>query len=484
MSNNVDRIAVVRRDNFYAFMRFVFDKLHPDGEFKPCDFIGAMCFALERIAKGEATRLAINVPPRHLKSITAAVALPAFILGRDPARKVIVASYGADLAAHHARDFRVVTESAEYRHLFPAYQVDRRRDTASEIETSLRGGYKVVSTGGAVTGFGADFIVIDDLMKAADANSEVHRARVNAYYDETLYTRLNNKERGAVVAIQQRLHEDDFTAHLLSKGDFDHLNLPAIAEERQRLKTYFGGWFIREPGDVLAPERESRAALEIMRRDMGPAAFSAQYQQNPTPPGGNRIRWEWFGTYDTRLPRHAYQSIIQSWDTGMTAEPTSDWSVGMTFGFHECQWHLLDVFRRRMDYPDLRRQVIRLAQQWQPDTIIIEDAATGKPLYHELRHDKSCCTRLYLYKPTINKEARVEASTGKLEAGLVVVPAAADWLAELRAELLGFPNKKHDDQVDALTQFLVWTGTRACRGRQQRDSVTGRPIGQKLGRSR
>lgn len=483
ISVTAEQIAAVRRDNFYAFVRFAFDRLDP-GAFTPAEFIMAMCFTLELVAKGERTRQIITVPPRHLKSISAAVALPAFILGRDPSKKIIVASYGTDLAARHARDFRVVTESVEYRRLFPRFRVDARRDTALEIETTARGSYKVVSTGGAVTGFGADVIIIDDLMKASDARSDVHRERARAYYDETLFSRLNDKSRGAVVAIQQRLHEDDFVAHLLAKGDFHHLNLPAIAEERQQLATYLGCSFIREPGDVLAPARESRAALEIIRRDIGPAAFSAQYQQNPTPLGGNRIRWEWFGTYDAPLPRDAYQSVVQSWDTAMSAEPTSDWSVGMTFGFDAGQWHLLDVVRRRLDYPDLRRQVIGHAQRWQPDTIIIEDAATGKPLYHELRHDKSCGTRLYLYKPTTDKEARVEAATGKLEAGLIVVPAAAGWLADLRAELLGFPNKKYDDQVDALTQFLVWTGSRACRGRQQRDPVTNRPIGQRLARSR
>lgn len=474
----------VQQDNFYAFMRFVFDQLHPGRKFIRADFVMAMCYALEQVAKGERTRQIITVPPRHLKSVTAAVALPAFIMGRDPSMKIIVASYGNDLAARHARDFRVITESPAFRRLFPRYQVDPRRDTSLEVETSLRGSYKVVSTGGAVTGFGADFIIIDDLMKAADARSDVHRERARAYYDETLYSRLNDKRRGAVVAIQQRLHEDDFVEHLLGKGDFHHLNLPAIAEQPERLPSYCEAWFTRKPGDILAPELESRETLDVMRREMGPAAFSAQYQQNPTPPGGNRIRWEWFGTYDAPLARDAYQMVVQSWDTGMTAEPTSDWSVGMTFGFHAGHWHLLDVVRRRMDYPDLRREVIRLAQQWQPDTILIEDAATGKPLYQELRHDKSCGTRLHLAKPKTDKETRVEAATGKLESGLVLVPAAAGWLAELRAELLGFPNKKYDDQVDALTQFLIWTGTRACRGRQQRDPVTGRPIGQKLTRLR
>lgn len=482
MNNPDSQLASLQRDNFYAFMRFVFDQLHPGGEFMRSDFFMAMCYALEQVAKGERTRQIITVPPRHLKSVTAAVALPAFLLGRDPSIKIIVASYGSDLAARHARDFRLVTGSPAYRKLFPRYGVNPMRDTALEVETSLRGSYKAVSTGGAVTGFGADVIIIDDLMKAGDARSDIHRERARAYYDETLYSRLNDKRRGAVVAIQQRLHEDDFVAHLLGKGDFHHLDLPAIAEESQRLPSYFGGWFTREPGDILAPALESRETLEIMRREMGPAAFSAQYQQNPTPRGGNRIRWEWFGSYGAALPRVMYQSVVQSWDTAMTAEPTSDWSVCMTFGFHQAKWHLLDVFRRRMDYPDLKRQVVRLAQQWQPETIIIEDAATGKPLYQELRSERSCAARLRLYKPGSDKDTRVEVETGKLEAGLIMLPAAADWLAELRAELLGFPNKKYDDQVDALSQFLNWTGSRGWRGRTACDPRSGRPVGQQLAR--
>lgn len=480
MMSDAEQIEALRRDNFYTFLRFVFNLLHPGVAFKPSEFVLAMSYALEQVAKGHRTRQIITVPPRHLKSVTAAVALPAFILGRNPSRRIIVASYGSDLAAHHARDFRLVVESPVYRRLFPRFHVNPRRDTALEIETSLRGSYKAVSTAGAVTGFGADLIIIDDLMKAGDARSEVMRERTRAYYDETLYSRLNDKSSGAVVAIQQRLHEDDFVAHLLGKGDFHHLNLPAIAEEAQRLPSYCGGWFVREPGDVLAPALESRETLETMRRAMGPAAFSAQYQQNPTPPGGNRIRWDWFGRYAAALPRTMYQAVIQSWHTAMTAEPTSDWSVGMTFGFHASKWHLLDVFRRRMDYPELKRQVVRLAREWQPDTILIEDAATGKPLFQELRFERACATRLRLYQPKLDKETRVEAETGKLEAGLILLPEAAEWIAELRSELLGFPNKKYDDQIDALTQFLHWTGSRACRGRQQRDPTTGRPIGQRL----
>ena len=385
-------LEALRRDNFYVFMRLVFDLLHPGRAFKSSQFLEAMCFALEQVAMGGRTRQIITVPPRHLKSVTAAVALPAFLLGRDPSMKIVVASYGSDLAARHARDFRLVTASPAYRKLFPHYHVSAMRDTALEVETSLRGSFKAVSTGGAVTDFGADLIIIDDLMKASDARSERVREQTRAYYDGTLYSRLNDKQHGAVVAIQQRLHEDDFVAHLLSKGDFHHLNLPAIAEEAQQIPSYFGGVFRRARGDVLAPALESRETLETMRRDMGPAAFSAQYQQNPTPPGGNRIRWEWFGHYGALLPRTAYQAVIQSWDLAMTAEPISDWSVCLTFGFMGTQWHLLDVFRRRLDYPDLKRQVIRLAQQWRPETIIIEDAVTGKRLYQELRREYSCGT--------------------------------------------------------------------------------------------
>ena len=454
MTDQQNVYQALLRQNFYAFVQKVFATLHHSESFDPNWHVEAMCYRLQNIAEGGSDRLLITVPPRHLKSICTAVALPAWLLGRDPTRRVLVASYGQDLATKHARDFRTVIEADWYRDIFPRMRIDRRKNTESEIVTTAQGGRKAVSVGGSVTGFGADFIVVDDLMKAIDASSVTARQAVKEFYDQTLLSRINDQRSGAIVAIQQRLHEDDLAAHLIEKGDFVHLNLPAIAVEDADVSLYNGAVHRRRKDDLLWPEREPSEVLERIRRDMGSGPFSAQYQQNPVPPDGNRIRWEWFKTYDERPPRDFFQLIVQSWDTAMTDEPTSDYSVGMTWGYREKSWYLLDVSRERLAYPGLKRRVITLKKEWNADHVVIEHAATGIPLVRELRDEEDF--RVFGLTPRLDKETRVAAATGKIEQGLVRIPSQAPWLAEFRQELLAFPNGRYDDQVDSLTVFLEW----------------------------
>jgi predicted phage terminase large subunit-like protein len=321
-------------------------------------------------------------------------------------------------------------------------------------------------------------IVVDDLMKAADANSAVERQRVRDYYEQTLLSRLNNKSEGRVVLIQQRLHEDDLPGYLLESGQFEHLNLPAIAVEDEAIPIGFDQLHLRRMGEALCPEREPLETLERLRLEMGPAVFSAQYQQDPTPPGGNRFRWEWFGTYDEDLPRTAFSWIVQSWDTALTAEPTSDYSVGTTWGFREGRWHLLALTRDRMDFPDLKRRVRAQADHWRADLVLIEQAGSGYPLIQQLRHeDRARGARYQFRKVKEDKITRFEAQTAQLETGRYLVPAQAPWLTDFRRELLAFPSGKYDDQVDSLVQFVAWASSRHGSGFLARDPRTNRPLG-------
>ncbi|MBB4051270.1 hypothetical protein GGR20_000888 [Devosia subaequoris] len=228
-----------------------------------------------------------------------------------------------------------------------------RGNRADEQITTGNGGRKAGSLGGAVTGFGADLIIVDGLMKASDASSPVERQRARDYYEQSLLSRLNDKSTGQIIVIQQRLHEDDLPGHLLANKQFEHLDLPAVPIGLRRLRH-------RVKGEALCPEREPLQVLEQLRVEMGPAVFSAQYQQDPTPPGSNRLRWEWFGTYEPDLTRSDFQYVVQSWDTALTAEPTSDFSVGMTWGLRNGQWYLLDLIREKLDFPDLKTLVLIL----------------------------------------------------------------------------------------------------------------------------
>jgi hypothetical protein len=352
-------LKALQQEHLFPFMWRNFELLHPGQRFCPAWHVEAMSYALEKVHTGETKRLLITVPPRHGKSICAAVAFPAWSLGHDPGLKIMVASSGGDLASKHARDFRTVLNSNWYQQLFPRTQLEF--DRIDEQITTAHGGRKAVSLGGAVTGFGADIIIVDDLMKAADARHTAERQRGKDYYEQSLLSRLNNKSEGRVIVIQQRLHEDDLPGYLLETGQFEHLNLRAIATEDEEIPIGPNRVKRRRRNEVLFPEREPLETLEGLRIEMGASAFSAQYQQDPTPPGGNRVRWEWFATSPERLRREDCLWVAQSWDTALTAEPTSDFSVGMTWGFFQDRWHLLDIERARFDFPELKKRVWALA---------------------------------------------------------------------------------------------------------------------------
>jgi len=425
----------LQRINLYAFVRLVYGILNPGRPFAPAPHVEAMCFALQKAALEDRGRLINTMPPRYLKSIVG-VALCAWLLGRDPAFRILVASYGADLAGKHSRSFRAVIRHPVFREIFPAFAVNPSRDTILEVETTMGGSRKAISVGGAVTGFGADLILIDDIAKASDVRSPVKREEVTSFYDETLFSRLDAKDKGSIIVTGQRLDEADIVGHLLAKDGFEHLNLPAIAAEPQSVPLYFGRTFKRMPGDVLAPHYESRETLERIRLDVGDNVFTAQYLQNPVPPGGNRIRWAWFPIYEDAPLRRDYKFVVQSLDTAFSAELTSDFCVCITLGYRDGCWDVLDVMRQRLDYHQLKKMTHALIDKWKPDRVLIEKAASGHSLVSDLRRELTHNPhRIITYSPRDDKATRVEVQNAKLEAGLVRVPTAAPWLALFKNEL-------------------------------------------------
>ena len=283
--------AVLRADLRF-FIRKVFATVSPGEPYVHNWHIEAIAYQLERVLLGETTRLLINQPPRSLKSICVSVAYVAWLLGRDPTRRVIVVSYSGDFAAELHRQFRQVASSEWYAALFP--HTHWAKETGLEFVTTVGGGRYATSVGGTLTGRGADLIVIDDPLNAAEAQSEAARKRVIDWYGGALVSRLNDKRTGAIVAVMQRLHEDDLAGHVLRQGGWEHLDLPAIAVEEQLLQLGPGRSHLRPVGDVLHPQRESFAALEALKRELGGMMFSAQYQQRPVPLEGNLVRRAWF----------------------------------------------------------------------------------------------------------------------------------------------------------------------------------------------
>lgn len=442
------------RRHFALFLHLVYSELHSNA--KPLElawYLKAISHALDDACSRPGARLVISVPPRHLKSVAASVALPAWQLGLDPSRRIMVATYSQDLARQHASQCNQIIKSEWCRQIFPELRLAADGARALELKTTQGGGRKAVSVGGTVTGFGADLIIVDDCLKPDDALSETVRSGLLAWFDGTLQTRQNQAGKGVIISISQRLHEADLPAHLLEKG-YDHLCLPAIAEKDQKIPIGRGRWHHRKVGDLLGRSEHSRETFETERRSSGSRIFAAQYQQNPVAPEGNLIRLEWFGTYHEPPEREQLYRVIQSWDTGMTDEPTSDYSVCTTWGYCEDSWWLVDVLRQRLAFPDLKRAVERQRRLWKPDHVLIEQAGLGHALWQEFREQREW--RPIMCTPKQDKETRLIGVTGQIESGLCRLPVDALWLDEFRKELQAFPFGKHDDQVDTMTQFLEY----------------------------
>ena len=445
--------ALLRQD-LTSFIHRCFQTVNPGRTFVPNWHIEAIAWHLAQCLYGRITRLIISLPPRGLKSIGSSVAFPAWALGHDPSKKIICTSYGENLAAWHARDCRAVMQSRWYQDVFPHTRISSEKNTELEFETTAGGFRLATSVGGTLTGRGGDVIIIDDPLKSADALSDSQREAVAQWYDNTLYSRLDSKERGVIILVMQRLHVDDLVGHVLGKDRWVHLNLPAIAEAPQRIQIGDHEFHERAVGDVLHPEWESRESLERTKTTKGNYNFSAQYQQNPIPPEGNIIKWEWFRRYHARPEKGWRDQIIQSWDTASKPGEGSSYSVCTTWLVKGADYYLLDVVRERLDYPFLKRRVVELAGKFEADVVLIEDMSSGTHLIQDLRHGGNL--RPIAVTPEKDKVTRMSVQSPKIEERRVLLPAEAPWLADFEAEVKQFPRGRHDDQIDSMSQFLAW----------------------------
>jgi predicted phage terminase large subunit-like protein len=319
--------------------------------------------------------------------------------------------------------------------------------------TKARGYRLATSVGGTLTGRGADLVVLDDPQKPDEALSDAHRHAVGQWFDNTLLSRLESKANSAIVVVMQRLHEDDLAGRLLEKGDWHHLKIAAIAEQDEDVPTGPRRVYKRKAGTVIDPRRETLEDLARLKQSMGELFFSAQYQQEPIPLAGNLIKAEWFKEYDT-APTYVYgDKLIISIDTAMKGNPSADYSVATIWLNRQDNCYLLDLWRERVDYPRLRRTVLQLREKYPNATILIEDKGSGTSLIQELRHNNF---EVIGINPEGDKPTRAANISSKFEAGAVFFPRSAPWLDALKAELLAFPNVKHDDQVDSVTQAITW----------------------------
>jgi predicted phage terminase large subunit-like protein len=445
--------AVVRSD-FRAFLEKTFNTLTPGDTFDTNFHIDAIAFQLERVRRGEIKRLIINMPPRSLKSITASVAFPAYVLGHDPTKRIVAVSYSGELAKKHSNDFRAVIEADWYRETYPSTKIGHFKNTETEIEFTKRGYRLATSVGGTLTGRGGDIIIIDDPLKPDDALSDSRRNAANSWFLNTLLSRLDDKRTGAIVIVMQRVHVDDLTGFVLGLSEgWEVLSLPAIAPHPQSIPIWGGDIYERQAGEPLAP-REPIQVLDELKLQLGSDAFSAQYQQSPMPPGGAMVKRHWVQRYDELPPKSEWTTILQSWDTANKGGPDNDWSVCTTWIFARGnRFFLADVLRGKVDYPTLKSKVASHARAWKANRVLVEDAGAGTMLVQEMRGSVS---GVIAVKPDRDKITRMSVASAKIEAGQVFLPTRASWLNDLEEELFSFPGSRHDDQCDSISQALLY----------------------------
>ncbi|MCH9020472.1 MAG: phage terminase large subunit [Proteobacteria bacterium] len=450
--------AVLRQD-LASFTAKTFHTVSPGTRYLDNWHVHLICEHLAACARGEITRLVINMPPRHLKSICVSVAWPAWLLGHDPSARIMAASYSRALSVKHAQDCRLVITAPWYRRLFPGVRLAPDQNEKHKFQTTARGHRIATSVGGTATGEGADVLVVDDPHNPRQALSPTMRQAALDWFDQTYSSRLDDKKRGVIVVVMQRLHERDLTGHLLAKGGWRHLCLPAEAEARTVID--FGAVrVVRAPGARLHPAREGAAEIARGKRELGSYAYAAQYQQRPAPVEGGVVKEAWFKRYAE--PPADPRRIVQSWDTAHKAGELNDPSVCGTWAETETGYYLLEVVCRRMEYPALKRAARSLAGKWNPDAILIEDKASGQSLIQDLRAETKL--PVIAVRPEADKLTRMSTVSPTIEAGRVFLPETAPWLNDYEAEMMSFPNSAHDDQVDMTSQFLKWAGARRPAG--------------------
>jgi predicted phage terminase large subunit-like protein len=482
MADPARLLRAALRQNLASFTQKVFTTLNPGTPYRHNWHIEHLCHQLSRVERGELKRLIINVPPRSLKSITASIAFPAWVMGRDSTKRIICASYSDAFARKLAIDAHTVVGAPWYQELFPGFALTARRPSPLNLMTRQQGYRFGAGIGGSILGRGADLIIVDDPIKPIDALSRAERLRVNEAFDSTLFSRLDDKSQGAIVIIMQRLHEDDLVGHVFVRHEWELATLPAVATEDRdyALSDRPGHVYRRVTGEVLHSNRESRETLEEIRRAQGSLTFSAQYQQAPIPPEGNIVKREWLCSY--QRPPESFDIVIVSWDTASTLSDKADYSVGAVWGAKGLDFYLLDVVRGRFEFPELRREVIRLHQAWQASQTIIEATELGRALLQDLR--RSGPVRPTLIVSRGDKEARFVAQSARFESRQVHVPIDAPWLAEWLNELLAFPNGRHDDQVDATSQALNFLYGKMSVARRARSVALRRDVVRREGHAR
>lgn len=420
--------------------------------------IEAICEHLEAVSRGEIRNLLINMPPRHMKSMTVSVFWPTWRWVDHPETRWLFASYAEALAVRDALKSRRIIQNPWYQARWADnYQLAGDQNIKSRYENDKTGYRLTTSVGGSATGEGGDIVVVDDPHNVKDAPSDTMREAALEWWDQVMSTRLNDPRTGAKVIVMQRVHAHDLAGHVLAQGGYEHLRLPTEYEPKMMIETSIGWRDPRvEPGELLWPERFGPEEVADAKRILGSYGYAAQHQQEPSPAEGGMLKRSWWRYY--KEPPGSFDEIIQSWDMTFKDSAGTDYVVGQVWGRRQADKYLLDQVRDRMDFPTTVMAVEALTAKWpQAHAKLVEDKANGPAVIATLKRK---IPGLIAVEPQGSKAARVSAVSPQIEAGNVYLPdpSIAPWIGDFVEECSKFPVGAHDDRVDGMSQALIRLG--------------------------
>ena len=476
---------LIKRKGLHEFIKFAWPVLHPrEKPFVDGWHVRAISEHVEAVVKGDIRRLLINIPPRTMKSLTTAVFMPAWAWIKRPGTKFIVACFGEDLSGSSAVKCKAVLNSTWYQDRWgDAFKFSEVQDAKLHFENDKNGAYVATSITGSIIGKGADIIICDDLLTALKAESEAFRQQASRYFWESLSSRFDERGKGGMIVIQQRLHSQDQPGEILERerlgkiGPWEKLILPLEYHK----KTYITSLGFSDPRteelESLDKKRFPPEVIQALKEEHGSYSYSAMYDQAPVPREGGMVKEFWFknrfgeeATVQNMKKRKDVVMTVISADCASKAKQRNDPTVWETYvivqepevkgkpkKFHVELWH---VERDKLEFPDGLRRFQRMGEVWDPDLFLIEDKDAGQQYCQMLEKDPEFRWKIVKCDPKgLDKGTRMSAETAMIERGEFWLPETAPWLQAFLTELCLFTGNNaggHDDQCDSASQFLNW----------------------------
>jgi predicted phage terminase large subunit-like protein len=443
--------------SLYHFSKLAWNVIEPNVPFVDGWHLEAICKHLEATCTGEIKNLVINMPPRHMKSSLVSVIFPAWVWINRPHIKWLFASYAQNLSTRDSVKCRLLLESNWYKSFFNIkWHLSGDQNQKIRFSNSEQGYRIATSVGGTGTGDGGNFIVCDDALKATDAHSEVSRNNVIRWWDEEMSSRGNDEKTTVKIIVMQRLHVEDLSGHVLKSNKWEHLILPAEYEGKKNTTSI--GW--EDPrndvGDLLWPNRFSKEYISDLKYQLGSLGAAGQLQQRPYSSEGNLFKRSWWKFYNSP-PQ--FKRVVQFMDCAQKVGITNDYSVCTTWGEAETGYYLLDMWKAKVEAPDLERAAISNYNKWKPQALVIEDKSSGSSLIQSLRRKTNIPVISYDPKQR-DKIVRASAATPLIESGRCFLPESESWLEDFILEHEIFPNGKNDDIVDTTSMCAEYFQSR------------------------